>query len=885
MAIEPGHRFGTFEVVSRLGVGGMGEVYLARDSRLGREVAIKVLPQAVARDSERLARFDREARALAALSHPNVGAIHGAEEADGIRFLVLELIPGDTLGQLIDRGALKLEEALRLACQVALAVEAAHERGIVHRDLKPANVKVTPEGRVKVLDFGLARILAPSADSGPVVATLADHETQQGVLLGTPTYMSPEQARGQVVDKRSDVWAFGCLLYEMLTARKAFVGETITDVLAAILSRDPDWQALPGHTPRAVRALLARCLQRDRERRLHDIADARIEMEDVLAAIAAGPLEPDGGAPMSRRRVLVLAGGGMAAGALMGAGAFWATRPRGPAGPRPRFNIAIPPEAPLMDVSTGASALALSPDGRTLAFISDVYGSTSLWVRSLDTTRARALPGAGDATTPFFSPDGKWVGFFANGMLRKTHVDTGEPQAIAPAGRMRGASWGADGQVVFAGFSGGLMIVDTLAGRPRPLTTVNAGSQDAHRWPDVLPGGQGVLFTVMNASEARAVAAVPMSGGAPRVLVQDGVCPRYVRGGYIVFARKGTLMAAPFDARTLRLAGTPVPVLEDVRMVNKGSGGAHYAVSATGSLAYVPGYPRPPARTLVWIDRKGNVQPLTQDRKAYSLPRVSPDGRRLAVEIEGAETDDLWTYDLVRGTWTRLTFEGDTVGGVWSPDGQQLAFGSNRNGVFQVFVMSADGGAARQITTGPEWRYPTGFSPDGRLVACVQQSDQKIEGVIATTDGSRPPVPLGTGARNEASPVFSPDGAWIAHAADAGDGYRVFVTDARGGGKRWAVSVGEGGEPVWSRSGREIFYRKGTQFYVVEVQAGPQFRAGRPRLLFQVPFAEEATSVANYDVAPDGSRFIAVQGPQEKDPPQEVVYVPDWSSELREKLS
>lgn len=393
-----------------------------------------------------------------------------------------------------------------------------------------------------------------------------------------------------------------------------------------------------------------------------------------------------------------------------------------------------------------------------------------------------------------------------------------------------------------------------------------------------------MLFTVMNVNESRAVAAVPLSGGPPRVLVQGGSCPRYVRGGYIVFARTGTLMAAPFDARTLQLAGTPVPVLEDVRMVKKGSGGAHYAVSATGSLAYVPGYPRPPARTLVWIDRKGNVQPLTSARKPYYQPRFSPDGRRLAVGIEGPETDDLWTYDIVRDAWKRLTFEGDSTGGVWSPDGQQVAFGSNRNGAPQVFVMSADGGPARQITTGAEWREPSSFSPDGRLVACLQQSDQKVEVVIAAADGSRPPVPLGTGAHHEAAPVFSPDGAWIAHAADAGDGYRVFVTDTRGGGKRWAVSVGEGGEPVWSRSGREIFYRKGTQFYVVDVEPGPQFRAGRPRHLFQAPIDEEATSMASYDVAPDASRFIAVQGPQEKDPPLEVVYVPDWSSELREKL-
>jgi eukaryotic-like serine/threonine-protein kinase len=883
MAIEAGRRLGTFEVVSRLGVGGMGEVYRARDSRLGREVAIKVLPEGVASDPERLARFDREARALASLSHPNVGAIHGAEEADGIRFLVLELIPGDTLGDRIRRGALKLDEALRLACQIAAAVEAAHERGIVHRDLKPANVKVTPQGQVKVLDFGLARMLAPAGESGAAIAAVVDHETQHGAILGTPAYMSPEQARGQSADKRSDVWAFGCLLYEMLTGRKAFLGDTVTDVMAGVLSRDPDWRALPAGTPGAVRRLLAHCLRRDREHRLHDIADARIEMEDVLAALQAGTPEPEGAALMSRRRALALAGGGAAAGALLsGAGVYWTMRPRA-AGPRPRLNIATPAEAPIPDAGAGASAMALSPDGQTLAFIGYESGSiTTLWVRSLVAPRARLVPGTEGAVHPFFSPDGKWLGFFSNGMLRRTHVDTGEPQGIAQAGRVRGAAWGDDGNVVYASFSGPLMIVDTIGGRPRPLTTVEAGSQDAHRWPDVLPGGQGVLFTVMKTTEARAIAVVPMSGGAPRVLVEEGVTPRYVRGGYLTFARKGTLMAVPFDARTLRLGGTPVPVLDDVHMADKGSGGAHYAVSRSGSLAYVAGYPRPPERTLVWVDRKGNVQPLAQRRDAYSQPRLSPDGRRLAVAIYG-DSEDLWTYDLARETWARLTFEGGTIGVVWSPDGQQIAFASNRKGAWQVYVVSADGGPARQITTGQEWRYPSGFSPDGRLLACVQHSNQDVEVVIARVDGSGPPVPLGTGARNESYPVFSPDGRWIAYSADMGNGNRVFVGEA-GGGRRWAVSTGEGREPMWSRDGRQVYFRQGTQFFVADVQPGPQFAASRPRPLFQVPLAVESTSLANYDVAPDGSRFVAVQASPKKEPAREVVYVPDWADELREKL-
>jgi serine/threonine-protein kinase len=884
MAIEAGRRFGTFEVVDRLGVGGMGEVYRARDARLGREVAIKVLPEALARDAERLARFDREARALASLSHPNVGAIHGAEEADGIRFLVLELIPGDTLGDRIDRGAMKVEEALRLACQIAGALEAAHERGIVHRDLKPANVKVTPEGRVKVLDFGLARMLAPTGDSGEVARTMdGDHQTtKHGVLLGTPTYMSPEQARGQSVDKRSDVWAFGCLLYEMLTARKAFEGETITDVLAGILVREPDWSALPADTPRGLRRLLGRCLQRDREKRLHDIADARIEMEEMLAGIAAGTVEAEPPAPLTRRRALALVGGGAAIGALGGAGAFTFLRGRSPAMGGLRFNVAIPPQAPLQDVFEAYSVMALSPDGRTMAFVGNP-GTSSLWVRSLETTQSRLLPGTTNGLSPFFSPDGEWVGFFANGMLRRTHVDKGEPQGICSAGRLRGASWGTDGRIVFAVFSGGLITVDAAAGTPQPLTTVDASRQEAHRWPDVLPGGRGVVFCAMTGNE-RNVAAVPAAGGDVRILVQGGNCPQYVRGGFLMFARSGTLMAVPFDTGSLRVKGTPVPVVEDVRMVVKGSGGAHYAVSASGALAYVPGYPRPPERTLMWVDRAGQAAPVAgAERKPYLAPRLSPDGTRVAVVVE-AETSDLWTYELERGTWARLTFEGDNTQPIWSPDGRRLAFASNRDGAYQLYVVSAEGGASRQVTSGREWRFPSSFSPDGRHVAFNQNSDQRAEVALVDVDSSSAPVPLGTKARYEGNAVFSPDGAWLAYQADEGSGLQIMVTEARGGGRRWPVSGMAGSEPMWSRDGRELFFRGGRVFYAVDVQLRPEFRAGRPRRLFELPLEEGDSGLQNFDVSADGRRLLAVQGPTAVQAPLEVVYIPDWASELKQKL-
>jgi hypothetical protein len=467
-------------------------------------------------------------------------------------------------------------------------------------------------------------------------------------------------------------------------------------------------------------------------------------------------------------------------------------------------------------------------------------------------------------------------------MLRKTHVETGEPQAICPAGRLRGACWGGDGRIVFAVFSGGLMAVDAMAGAPKALTTVDTARQEAHRWPDLLPDSRGVLFASVVGND-RNVVAVPAAGGDVRPLVQGGNCPKYLKGGYLLFARSGTLMAAPFDARALKLKGTPVPVVEDVRMVTKGSGGAHYAVSASGALAYVPGYPRPPERTLLWVDASGKAQPVGAERKPYLAPRLSPDGTRLAVVIE-AESSDIWTYELERGTWTRLTFEGDNTQPIWSPDGRRLAFASNRDGAYQLYVVSAEGGAARQVTSGREWRFPSSFSPDGRHVACNSNSDQKADVAIVDVDTGAL-SPLGTKARYEGNAVFSPDGAWIAYQADEGSGYQILVTEAKGGGRRWPVSGAQASEPMWSPDGRQLFFRSGSAFYAADVQTRPEFRAGKPRRLFELGLEAGDSGLQNYDVSRDGSRLLAVQGPTTVQAPLEVVYVPDFAQEVAAKLT
>jgi Tol biopolymer transport system component len=883
--IEPGRRLGGFEVLSLAGAGGMGEVYRARDRRLDREVALKVLPAAVSDDPVRLRRFEGEARALAALNDPGIAAIFGVEESDGVRFLVLEFVPGETLAERLARGPLPLPEALQVCRQVALALEAAHRKGIVHRDLKCANIKLVPGGAVKVLDFGLATAWAEVDWAGDPGAPTRDL-TAEGVIVGTPAYMSPEQARGQAVDARSDVWAWGCVLFETLTGQRAFGGATFSDTIAALLAGVPPWKALPASVPPAIQRVLRRCLERDRNRRFHHLADARLEIEEVLD----GP--PTARALPWRSWSWSWPWAAVAAAVVVVALAGWrlAGAPSRPVGasrrPRPRLQIALPQAVQWSDLRSGQTPLALSPDGARLVFAAGPSGSRRLYDRPLAELEATAIPGTEGGDNPFFSPDGRWLGFEVEGKLKKVDLRGGEPLVLTDVRSLRGASWGADGTIVFAPSSwSGLSQISAAGGTPRSLTTPDAGRGEiSHRWPQILPGGKAALFGIMTASgreEQRSIALVSLVTGERQVLFQGGTSPRYLPTGHLLYARGGTLHAAPFDLGRLRLIGPAVPVLERVLVWAKTSGAAYFDVSSDGSLVYVPAPPGPPARSLVWIDRRGHLQPLPVPPRPYLEPALSPDGRRLAVTIEGP-TDDVWIYELDRGVWTRLTFEGDNGAAVWSPDGERLAFTSTRQGARNLYWSLADGsGPAERLTTSGNWQNIVAFAPDGRTLLFTEQDAATLSDIWQLRlDHDRIPRPLIVSPAIELFPNLSPDGRWLAYTSTESRREEVYVRPYPGPGRRWLISRDGGSQPIWSGSGRELVYRNGDKLMAVDVTTDPAFRPGPPHTVATLPF-DLGGIVATYSMSADGQRFVAVRGADPETNPPQMVLIPDWFDELR----
>jgi serine/threonine protein kinase len=652
MPIGTGTRLGSYELLAQIGAGGMGEVYKAHDTKLGRDVAIKVLPEAFAHDPERLSRFQREAKMLASLNHPNIAAIYGLEDGAGRNYLVMELVPGETLAERVKRdGAVPIEEALAIAKQIAEALEAAHEKGIIHRDLKPANVKVTPEGKVKVLDFGLAKAFAgEGTDSNPSQSpTLSAVATMQGVLLGTAGYMSPEQARGKSVDKRTDIWAFGCVLYELLTGKQAFQGETTTEILAAVLRGEPDWQALPPATAAKIRDLLRRCLQKDLNKRCRDAGDVRIEIEEALAApMPTGP--PITNFPPKTVWLWALGMGvaGLVVAAIAGL-VVWNLRSSSVA-PVSRSMFSLPPGEQLAGLDR--PALAISPDGNRMVYVASRGSVQQLYLRSMDSFEAKPILGTEGAAGPFFSPDSQWVGFFAESKLKKASINGGAPVTLWDAKEMGpwGAAWGSNDMIVVetGGLGNGqLSAVPAAGGTPQPLTTVDSEKGEVRfGWPDFLPGAKAVLFTaspnVISWAEARLSLYVPQTGKR-RTLNQIGMRPRYARSGHLVYAQGGSLMAVPFDPGRLELTGTPIPVMDGV-MESVANGFAQYSFSDNGTLAYIPGAIPAAQSKLVWVDRQGTEETLAAPMHSYAWPRVSPDGTRVAVEIAGSA----WRSTTVR---------------------------------------------------------------------------------------------------------------------------------------------------------------------------------------------------------------------------------------------
>ena len=809
MPLTAGTRLGVFEILAPLGKGGMGEVYRAKDTKLEREIALKILPEEMAKRPERMARFQREAKLLAALDQPHIAAIHGLHEEDGQHFLVMELVDDENLADRLKRGPLVVPEALELGRQIAEALEAAHEKDIIHRDLKPSNVMLTSKGRAKVLDFGLGRMLEQEGFASSINTETTPDETGTGVVMGTAPYMSPEQARGDEVDHRTDIWSLGCVLFEMLSGQRAFPGRTTSDTIVAVLDREPDWEALHEATPLLVRFLLRRCLQKDQGKRLHDIADARIEIEEALSEPEPGssvtlPLRVTG---QGRRQRTSWAVGGVVIGALS-VGIAWLTLRPSPPARRIAQRLSIVPsrKAPIF-TSGNRGALALSPDGTRLVYVARVDGKSQLYLRQMDQLEATPIPGTEGARTPFFSPNGQWVGFVANRKLKKISLQGGQPITIGDSG-YRGASWGENDTVLFEGPShADLWRVSAGGGTPQLVSTPNTAEGEAsHRWPQILPGGKGAIFTIQPASgrhDETRIAILSLENGESRILLEGGTLARYVPSGHVIYTRYGSLLAVPFDLQRLEVTGTSVPVIEDVAMFE--SGAAYLAVSSTGSLAYLRRRYAPPDRSLVWLDRQGKIEPVTDERRAFRWPSLSPDGTRLAVDIRRSDGEDVWVYDLRQRTWTRLTFEKDNHGPIWSPDGRWLAFGSNRDGPYNIFRVPADGGGApERLRASPHWEFPQHWSADGRFLLFNHQAGtgQSFDLWVLPLEEEAEATPYLATKFREAWGLFSPDGHWVATESNESGRLEVYVRSFPDPGRKWTISTDGGRSPLWSPDGR-----------------------------------------------------------------------------------
>ena len=900
--LTPGMKFGPYEILGSLGAGGMGEVYRATDARLNREVAIKVLPDEFASDQDRMARFHREAQVLASVTHSNIAAVYGLEEFGPLRALVMELVEGEDLSARVRRGPLPVDEALRIALQIAEALEAAHERGIIHRDLKPANVKVAPDGRIKVLDFGLAKSVeaAPGGDAAHS-PTLSLAATQAGLILGTAAYMSPEQASGMPVDKRSDVWAFGVLLFELLSGTRLFEGETVSHTLAGVLRADIDWNRLPAATPIAVRRLLERCLERDRRRRLRDIGEARILLEEQLGRfdVPVAAVMPETASGHAWRRVFPWMAAALVLGIVATAGVMSMGRAAPTSGAPLILDVLLGSE-PLY--STIGPAIALSRDGALLAYVAD-HGDDmrTLHVRPLHQPAARKLAEGTSATVtpyhPFFSPDGQWIGYVTSSELRRVAVSGGNSVLIAPVARSRGATWLPDDTIVFAaGANTGLSRVPAAGGPVVPVTELDASKKEAtHRWPQALPGGRAVLFTshtnVASDFGNAVIEAVTLDTRQRTVIHTGGSHAQYLPSGHIVFANQGTVYAMPFDPDRLQATGTPVPVLHGVGFSGI-EGAAQIAIADNGLLTFIRGREQVPKYPIVWVNRDGSQATLLAEPGSYANPRLSPDGRSLSLSVFRDGNWDVWVHDLERNVSSRITFDPaiDTEQ-VWSADGKWLMFSSDRGGINNnLFRKPADGSRQEeQLTKATTDLWATSWSPDGRTILAMLVGRQ-LDVVAVSLDREGAVDTLLAGPYSETDPVFSPDGQWVAYTSAESGRPEVYIRAFAPGSGRWQASNGGGAFPRWAGNGRELFYRTATGIAAVSIEAaGGGVRTGRPRLLFTGDFRGGLEGItllghtfADYDVSADGRRFVMFPtGEELARPPDTVTFVTSWFDELR----
>jgi len=895
LALTVGTRLGPYEVLAQIGAGGMGQVYRARDTKLSRDVAIKILPESFAADPDRRIRFEREARTLASLNHPNIAAIYGLED----RALVMELVSGDDLSAIVARGALSVTEALPIARQIIDALEAAHDQGIIHRDLKPANIKVTHDGVVKVLDFGLAKAMGPpDASRGDVAnSPTLTAATATGTIMGTAAYMSPEQARGRAVDKRTDVWAFGCVLYEMLTGRRTFDGDDATEIISAVVKTEPDWTALPATVPPHIRTIITRCLAKDRKARIPDISVVRYMLDESRTPVASPPVAAPSSRPRLRALPWILATLGLvAAGTMLWLWAPWTATPA----PLPiRFDISAAVAG--FDVGTIIYRnVAISPDGTKIVYAT----SNALLLRSVDRQEPTVLKsGSGQAASylPFFSWDERWVGFFDSDGLKKVSVSGGPAVPITGTIGPRGACWGPDNTIYFgtSELNGGILTVSANGGEVKILTRPdNSRGELDHTYPSLLPGGRGLLYTIITASmmaENMQVAVLDFATGKSKVVVSSGLQGEYVESpgggeGFLVYAAAGALRAVPFDLTTLDTVGDAVPVVDGVAM---GTGGpAQFAVSRSGTLVHATGglSNANATRSLVWIDRNGREEPIADaPLRTYFALRLSKDGTRVALDIRDQESD-VWIWHFANRTLTRLTYPPGTEGlPVWTPDDKRIAYyiaSQNNN----LFWQPADGtGAPERLTTAPYAQAPLGFSPDSKQLLIRERRGPDGDDVSVLAMDTRTVTQLFHMPFNENNAQISPNGDWLAYESAETTPTQVYVRpypEINGG--RWQVSTSGGLRPMWGPGGKELFFVTGDALMALPVETEGRFTIGTARRLFDVKLPAGLISGRSFDIDPDGKRFIVIKDPP-PDPakaatPQTIAVVINWITELQNKL-
>jgi serine/threonine-protein kinase len=887
MSLIPGTKLGPYEIQSPLGAGGMGEVYRARDTRLDRTVAIKILPEQLSKDPVRKQRFEREAKTISSLNHPNICTLHDIGFQDGVDYLVMECVEGETLAKRLEKGPLPLEQVLKYGAQIADALDQAHRAAIVHRDLKPGNIMLTATG-AKLLDFGLAKPTAPLMSGATLTATVTTPVTQEGTIVGTFQYMSPEQVEGKELDGRSDIFSLGAVLYEMLTGQRAFQGKSRLSVASAILEKEPaPISSIKPLTPPALDHAIRCCLAKYPEERWQAARDLSLELKWI--AESGSPAEVAGASITQRRLGERLAWLGVTAALAvtaiaLGVGFFRRA-------PEPLESVHLTAEIGAdVDLVTAAygSVVALSPDGTHLAFAAQgADHSSRMYIRSLSQPRATVLAGTQGARHPFFSPDGQWIGFFAEGKLKKIAKDGGAAVTVCDAPRDSGGSWSEDGTIVFTASPSGnalLFKVPSEGGSPEPLALLDKQpGKEIQAWPQIMPNGKGVLYTSRTLSpdfdSADLVVYSPASGQR-KTLIRGGFYGRYSPSGHLLYIHEGNLFAVPFNLNRLEVTGGPQPIVEEVASNNVLSGGAQFSISEGGTLAYISGHGETPKVAIYWMDRDGKFQPLRETLAGYRQPAFSPDGRRLAVEIQEGRKSDLWVYDLGRDTFTRLV--ADAGSPAWTPDGQRIAYQSvaEKNGEPNLYWKRADGtGDAQRLTNSKDYQFPFSWRPDGRTLAFTEFSSSggtnwdvmtlSLEGDEKTGWKPNEPKPFANTPFNEAYPDFSPDGRWLAYGSSESGIYEVYVRPFPGPGGRWQISSGGGWFPKWSKNGKELFYRttfnltRGPDCRIMVVTYTvfrESFHADKPRLWSPGQFTDLGV-FANFDLHPDGKRFAVLKAP------------------------